>query len=244
LADTLIGAAVAWVFSYVLPSWERGQLPQRVARTLAAQARHARLALALGQLDAIDDAPELAWRLARREAFDSLSALVQAAERALVEPRAVRPPMPELERLLAQAYQLLAQLTAIKTMLVVARDRLEPARLREPLRRSAERIDARLTERAGTDARAATTPSPTAAVVADAADAAATVLAPTGDPVVDPASLTDPLRGDLTPWALRRLALAVELAAALRADADRVLAALPAAREAERVGSASADAAR
>ncbi|HMA07474.1 MAG TPA: FUSC family protein, partial [Ramlibacter sp.] len=42
MADTLIGVAIAWIFSYVLPSWERSQLPGLVARTLSAQARHAR----------------------------------------------------------------------------------------------------------------------------------------------------------------------------------------------------------
>ncbi|MDO8251881.1 MAG: FUSC family membrane protein, partial [Rhodoferax sp.] len=111
VADTLIGVTVAWAFSYVLPSWERTQIPALVARALAAQARHARVALALGQLQAVDNEPELEWRLARREAYDSLSALVQATQRSLSEPRAVRPPLEPLGRLLAHSYQLLAQLT-------------------------------------------------------------------------------------------------------------------------------------
>ena len=55
MADTLIGVAIAWIFSYVLPSWERSQLPGLVARTLSAQARHARVALGLGQLKAVDN---------------------------------------------------------------------------------------------------------------------------------------------------------------------------------------------
>ena len=37
IADTLIGAALAWAFCYVLPSWERGQIPALVARVLTAQ---------------------------------------------------------------------------------------------------------------------------------------------------------------------------------------------------------------
>ena len=40
IADTLIGCTIAWVFSYVLPSWERHQIPALVARTLAAQSNH------------------------------------------------------------------------------------------------------------------------------------------------------------------------------------------------------------
>ncbi|REM68118.1 FUSC family protein, partial [Mycobacterium tuberculosis] len=96
IADTLIGAALAWGFCYVLPSWERTQIPALVSRVLTAQARHARLALGLGQLKAIDSSPELEWRLARREAYDSLSALVQATQRSLSEPRAVQPPLEPL----------------------------------------------------------------------------------------------------------------------------------------------------
>jgi hypothetical protein len=72
-----------------------------------------------------DNEAELGWRLARREAYDSLSALVQATQRALSEPRAVRPRLEALERLLAHSYQLLAQLTAVKSMLLVRRGRLD-----------------------------------------------------------------------------------------------------------------------
>src|SRR5690606_22057116 len=104
VADTLIGTGIAWAFAYVLPSWERTQLPALVARTLAAQASHARVALGLGQLKAVDTAPGLAWRLARREAYDSPSALVQATQRSLSEPRAVRPPLAPLEHLQARCY--------------------------------------------------------------------------------------------------------------------------------------------
>ncbi|WP_341892792.1 FUSC family membrane protein, partial [Variovorax sp. YR752] len=144
IADTLIGAALAWGFCYVLPSWERTQIPALVARVLTAQARHARLALGLGQLQAIQSSPELEWRLARREAYDSLSALVQATQRSLSEPRAVQPPLEPLEHLQAHSYQLLAQLSAVKSMLVLRRDRLTPGDIEGPLVRTAQRIEAAL----------------------------------------------------------------------------------------------------
>ncbi|WP_298233396.1 FUSC family protein, partial [uncultured Azohydromonas sp.] len=197
LADTLIGVGLAWGFSYVLPSWERGQLPALIARVLRAQARHARVALALGQFDAVDDEPELQWRLARREAYDSLSALVQATQRALVEPRAVRPPLQSLERLQVQAYQLLAQLTALKTMLVLRRGRLDLQALRAPLARAAEDLCATLEHGA-----------PPALEPAEL-DGTSRL----------PAYLPEE---DLNPWALRRLALAQGLAARLRQQADQV----------------------
>lgn len=197
LADTLIGTGIAWAFSYVLPSWERSQIPALVHRTLAAQARHAREALALGQLHAVDNAPELAWRLARREAYDSLSALVQATQRAMAEPRAVQPPLAALERLQARCYQLLAQLTAIKTMLLLRRGRLDAEALQAPLAHTALAVTQWLE-----GAPAAAPPSVVGA------------MAP-GDAQGWP----DPQEGDLGPWMVRRLGLATERAAQVRAAA-------------------------
>jgi uncharacterized membrane protein YccC len=203
MADTLIGVAIAWVFSYVLPSWERSQLPALVTRTLSAQARHARVALGLGQLQAVDNEPELAWRLERREAYDSLSALVQATQRSLSEPRAVRPPLAPLGRLLAHSYQLLAQLTAVKTMLLLRRGQLNADHIREPLRSAAETIEATLL----------------------AKPAAAAPGRPSAAAWAGPAA-PEPERDDLTPWALRRLDLAEGVAVQLRQDADEVVSAL------------------
>lgn len=198
VADTLVGAAIAWAFCYVLPSWERSQVPALVRRTLVAQARHAREALGLATLQAVDSAPQLAWRLARREAYDSLSALVQATQRAMKEPRAVQPPLVPLEHLQAHCSQLLAQLTAIKTMLLLRRDRLRPHEIAAPLQTCAERLEAILLG----DGPAAGTPAPVQQ------------LSPGPEP------LPDPWTHDLTPWLLRRLALAEGLARQVRDDAE------------------------
>ncbi len=201
VADTLIGVAIAWAFAYVLPSWERGQIPALVARTLAAQARHAQLALGLGQLRAVDDETELGWRLARREVHDSLSALVQAAQRSLAEPRAVRPPLEPLGRMLGHSYQLIAQLTAVRSMLQLRRDRLDGQLIRGPLDRAATAIASSLSGDAP----------------------------PADEPVAErgaapgPVALPDPYESDLTPWLLRRLDLAEGLARRLCGDAREVL---------------------
>ena len=200
VADTVIGAGIAWAFAYVLPSWERQQIPALVARTLAAQTRHAREALALGQLQAVDNRPELAWRLARREAYDSLGALVQATARAWKEPRAVRPPLAPLEHMQVHCYQLLAQLTAVKSMLLLRRGHLRSEDVQEPLAASAERLQALLT----------------------GAAAAAVPLAQPDE--MDEAAVLPPLvEADLTPWLLRRLRLAEELAQQLRSEAMAVV---------------------
>ncbi|MBU1360473.1 MAG: FUSC family protein [Gammaproteobacteria bacterium] len=203
IADTLIGAGLAWAFCYVLPSWERGQLPALVTRTLKAQARHARLALGLGQLATVDTSPELEWRLARKEAFDSLSALVQATQRSLSEPRAVRPPIEPLEHLQAHSYQMLAQLSAVKSMLVLRLDRLTPAEIEGPLAQAAAHIE-----------HAIGSAPTTGPIVADGS--MASVM---GGPI----PLPDPFDNDISPWLLRRLDLAVGISDQLRDDAARIL---------------------
>ena len=200
MLDTLIGAGIAWAFAYVLPSWERQQIPALVARSLAAQTRHAREALALGQLQAVDNHPELAWRLARREAYDSLGALVQATARAWKEPRAVRPPLAPLERMQVHCYQLLAQLTAVKSMLLLRRGHLRAEDVQEPLQAATARLEAVLT-------------------------GAAVATAPASDQagVYEPQALPPLVETDLAPWLLRRLCLAEELARQLRSEAMAVV---------------------
>ncbi|EER57663.1 protein of unknown function DUF893, YccS/YhfK, partial [Acidovorax delafieldii 2AN] len=141
-------------------------------------------------------------RLARREAYDSLSALVQATQRSLSEPRAVRPPLQALEHLQAHSYQMLAQLTAVKTLLLQRRGMLRPEQVEAPLELTAERIDAILS--AGAPAGAGGNPPP-------------------GPLAPDPEPMPGPFESDLSPWLLRRLQLATGLAVQLRGDADDVL---------------------
>jgi uncharacterized membrane protein YccC len=198
IADTLIGVGIAWAFSYLLPAWERIQIPALIDRAQAAQARHARLCLELGQLSVEDARPELEWRLARREAYDSLSALVQATQRCLVEPRAVRPPLNEIARLLAHGYQLLAQLTAVKTMLLMRRGHLDPAQLTAPLRGTLDALDAIFGRRESRH------PLPR--------------LSSSSEPL----NLPDPFGEDVTPWLLRRLQLTTDLATQLVDDAQDI----------------------
>jgi uncharacterized membrane protein YccC len=200
IADTIIGVGVAWAFSYVLPAWERNQIPALVARSLVAQANHAHVSLQLGQAAAPDNRPELEWRLARREVYDSLSALVLATQRSLSEPRAVRPPLAPLWRFVAHGYQLLAQLTAVKTMLLLRRGHLDVDRCGASLESTMRLIDAILDTRA----------QPASLPIAQTASSD------------EPLSLPDPFGEDVTPWLLRRLRLATELAQNLRDEAQRI----------------------
>jgi uncharacterized membrane protein YccC len=201
VADTLLGVSIAWAFSYVLPSWERHQVATLVTRALAAQARYARISLTLGQVQRMEVAPELEWRLARRECYETLSALVQATQRALSEPRAVQPPLEPLGRILARSHQLLGQLTSIKTMLLIRRERLQLEQITQPLLLAAQAMEAALVGHMP------------AAVLAAAPAAELAVATPEAQ------ALPDPFDSDLTPWLLRRLALSTALARQLREDA-------------------------
>lgn len=200
LADTLLGALLAWLFSYVFPAWERSQIPGLVQRSVAAQGQHARLALAL--LDT-EKTADVNWRLARREAYDSLSALTLATQRSLAEPRQVRPPLEPLEALQARSYQLLAQLTAVKSMLLLRRKQLDLAQATPALEHAAQCIAAELSGKA---------PAQSAAYPAGFSSAAQ-LYVERPDPLV---------AADLTPWLLRRLALACAIAKELRLAANRV----------------------
>ena len=214
VADTLLGAGIAWAFSYVLPSWERGQLPALVRRVLRALEQHARLSLALAHLDDIDTEHELMWRLARREAYDAVSALVQATGRTLVEPRAVRPPLALLEQLQGHSYQLMGQLSAVKSMLLLRRDQLQFDQIQAPMKLASNRIQGILTLSAplppGSQPPPAQSPEPESAGALPAV----------------PEVLPDPFEHDVSPWLLRRLHLAIELAERVRGNAQDVLAAL------------------
>ena len=216
VGDTLLGAGIAWAFSYVLPSWERGQLARLVRRTLKALGLHARLSLELAAVEQFDTQSDLAWRLARREAYDALSALVQATQRSLVEPRAVQPPLALLEHLQGHSYQLMGQLSAVRSMLVLRRDQLRPEAIAGPLATTAAAIEAALAP--GVAAPAPPAPPPGAAP------------APHGDQFATvPEVLPDPFQQDVSPWLLRRLHLSQDLAGQVQADAQRVLASLAAA---------------
>ncbi|MGV8804461.1 MAG: FUSC family membrane protein [Polaromonas sp.] len=200
LADTLLGALLAWLFSYVLPSWERHQIPNLVQRSLRAQLEHARRALALLNTEETTD---LNWRLARREAYDSLSALTLATQRSLAEPRQVRPALEPLEVLQARSYQLLAQLTAVKSLLLLRRQQLDLAQATPALAQAAHCIEAELCGKA---------PMPTQA------NPEGFSLA--GQPYLERPDVL--LAADLTPWLLRRLQLACAMARELRLAAARV----------------------
>lgn len=119
VADTVLGAALAWAFSYVLPAWERRRLPGAITRTLKELSDYAAHSLQLHGGD------EVARRLSRRRAYDALALLAGALQRSSAEPRAVRLPLPDVAALIDHGQHLMAQLSMVRMTLVTRRAELD-----------------------------------------------------------------------------------------------------------------------
>ena len=143
-------------------------------------------------------------RLARREAYDSLSALTLATQRSLSEPSQVRPPLAPLEAVQARSYQLLAQLTAVKSMLLLRRAQLNMDVALPALHDAAKLISEELA--------IASTGKATQVADEDTPPIAGQPFQPRPDPLV---------AADLTPWLLRRLELAKAMAKELKLAATQ-----------------------
>ncbi len=180
LADTLLGALLAWGFSYVLPSWERRTLPQATGQALQALQDYARQVLLPGPDGAV------AQRLARRRAYDALGALAAAVERSAVEPRRVRPPVRELSLLLDHAQSLMAHLSAIRLLLLRHRVDVAQPQAAQALHEGARALQAAL------------------ALPAFSGDTAAPAAGP------DSAVPERPPVQDALPWLQRRLEIALQ----------------------------------
>jgi uncharacterized membrane protein YccC len=111
-ADTVLGALLAWGFSYVLPSWERRRLPR--ALTLALENLHRYAALTLANHG---NRVVLEQRLARQRAYESLNGLGALLQRSSAEPRHVRVPDAELVTLLDHAQRFMAHLSMVRLTL-------------------------------------------------------------------------------------------------------------------------------
>ena len=113
LADTLVGAAIAHLFSHVLPRWEFVEARRLVARLLAQIAAFADVALRR-------DAPAQDYRLERRALIEAIAALADSAERMGGEPRAAQRGLNELPPMLIAAHVVVAHLAAMRLALHIA----------------------------------------------------------------------------------------------------------------------------
>lgn len=196
VADTFLGALLAWCFSYVLPSWERRGVAEGIARVLRELHDYASQSLRMSETDPLEA------RLARRRAYDSLAALSTALRRSRVEPKGVRLPATEIATLIDHGERLMAHLSMVRlTLARLKNEAAAPLPVNAALEEAARALDARL------DLQAADTP---------AAEEAAL-----GDPELLP---EQPAARDVMPWLTRRLSLMVVEAGRIRRAARSALA--------------------
>ncbi|WP_374592937.1 FUSC family protein [Aquabacterium sp.] len=202
LADTFIGAMLAWAFCFVLPSWERRSLARLGEQLRRALARHAANVLAWSP----SAERQLAQRLSRQQAYAALAALAGAGQRTLAEPSHVRLPDREVEALLSRGYRLMALLGIVQQLLGRRQSRLDGEQALPALSEAAQACQQALHRAPEVGAEPV---PPDAGVQHDPVEASAGDIWPVfrGE-------------GDLTPWLLRRLRLCqVEAVALQRAEA-------------------------
>jgi len=199
VGDTLLGAVMAWSFSYVLPSWERRSVPEAIGRVLRELREYAAHSLHAGSGDAVDE------RMARRRAYESLAALGAALQRSRVEPKGVRLSVRQIAAFLDHGERFMAHLSLVRHSLARLADAAELPRIEAALAETVAGLGRRL------DLDMPAGPAPE-----HPADDAALDLLPAQPPAQDRAA-----------WLARRLSQLQDEAARIRAAADASLA-LPA----------------
>ncbi|MGK5057827.1 FUSC family membrane protein [Janthinobacterium sp. LB2P49] len=114
LIDTLIGAFVATVFSFVLANWEYQSLPRLVRQVLNVNLSYMQASFALLQGKCFDD---FAYRIERKRLMDSLAALSSALVRMLDEPASKQRAVEDINLFIVQNYLLVAHVAALRSIL-------------------------------------------------------------------------------------------------------------------------------
>ena len=120
LADTLIGAGLAWGFSFLLPSWEWRNVPKLVEAKIAADRRYAALSLARQRND--HD-----FRLARKRTHDATANLTMTVRRLSDEPKIDRTVLGTLGDLMVANYLFASDLASMRVLFRTRAKELDPA---------------------------------------------------------------------------------------------------------------------
>jgi uncharacterized membrane protein YccC len=208
LADTVLGAIMAWGFCFVLPSWERRALPRALPRMMQALRDYAHGALrpdnpSTARQDSVTE------RLARSRAYDALGVLATALQRSSVEPKSVQLPVRELTALLDHCQRLMAHLSMVRLTRLNQGAELQVPQATQALELADQTLQALLDPNP-----AAKQPTPTPD------DTTALELLPSEPPHVD-----------VLPWLLRRLRVTVQDAEHVAQAKALVVAALKAQRD-------------
>jgi len=114
LVDTIIGAAIATAFSFVLPSWEYRKLPLLIRGVLRSNKRYLEAANNLLQAKTPDD---FIYRVWRKRFLDSIADLVATLVRMLDEPVSKHRATEELNQFIVQNYLVMAHVAALRLLL-------------------------------------------------------------------------------------------------------------------------------
>jgi uncharacterized membrane protein YccC len=137
IVDTLIGAGLSWVFSFLLPSWERDDLPRTVRGLLDADAGFADAALRRAHINQ-------AYRLARKRAVDAVAQLSGAIRRLADEPNVNRRALAALGELLGANYLLASDLSSMPVLVKLRAHELDGEAADAAIARTRERVVAML----------------------------------------------------------------------------------------------------
>jgi uncharacterized membrane protein YccC len=118
--DTLIGAGLAWSFSFLLPSWEWRNVGNLVTAKVGADRKWGALALARQRDDQ-------AYRLARKQAHDATANLSMTVRRLVDEPQVDRRTLVALNDLLGANYMFASDLASMRVLFRLRAGELEPA---------------------------------------------------------------------------------------------------------------------
>lgn len=181
VADTFIGAALAYLFSFVLPHWEFRGIPRLVLTLLKTHGDYGRAVL-------VPKPQEMDYRMARKHLLDALAALSTAVRRMIDEPTSQNRSVGELNSFITLNYLLASQLAATRVLLQRRGSELNPQDAQILINASKIELDRSLSfamqeiERLGMSASSSK---------ALAEDAASTALADSATGTVSDISITD-----------------------------------------------------
>ncbi|MBA2590193.1 MAG: FUSC family protein, partial [Alphaproteobacteria bacterium] len=151
IVDTLIGAGLSWAFSYLLPNWERDDLPRTVQGLLAADAGFAEAALRRVH-------SSQAYRLARKRTLEAVAQLSGAIRRLADEPNTNRRALASLGELLGANYLLASDLSSMPVLVKLRAQDLDAPLADAAITATRERVVALLSPEGGAEGVDAATP--------------------------------------------------------------------------------------
>ena len=143
LLDTLVGAAIATLFSFVLPSWEYRSLPLLMRSVLRANQAYIAASRDLLQGKTSGD---YVYRLARKRFMESLAGLSSGLVRMLDEPHSKQRAVEEINEFVVQNYLVVAHVAALRLLMRHHLDNVPQDAVNRILQQTADSVEARLVQ--------------------------------------------------------------------------------------------------